>query len=141
MKLLVVDDNADDVDLLRFALNRVGAVDITPIQSGQLALQLLSAQEHWPFDLIVIDWRLPGISGEQVAGAFLNSPAVQAQIPVVVLSSSLPRHVSDRLHESGAAVLQKPLDLEGFEHLANVLFDLAKNPKSNGSYLRTLSPL
>ena len=130
MKLLVVDDSADDVDLLRSALSTVGAVEITPIDDGRSALQLLSEQEQCHFDLIVIDWRLPGIAGDQVAGAFLSNPSVQAQIPVVVLSSPLPGHTTERLREAGAAVLQKPVDLDGYDQLANALFELAKQFKN-----------
>jgi CheY-like chemotaxis protein len=129
MKFLVVDDSVEDVAILRSALTEVGPVEITPVVNGHLALKLLSEAERLVFDLIVIDWRLPGIAGDQVAVAFLNSPLVRTQVPVVVLSSTLPPPICERLVESGAVVLEKAVDLNGYEHLAALLVDLAKQSK------------
>jgi CheY-like chemotaxis protein len=129
MKFLVVDDSVEDVAILRTALTEAGPVEITPITNGHVALQLLSQAEQLVFDLIVIDWRLPGIAGDQVAATFLNNPLVRTQVPVVVLSSALPPPINERLVGSGAVVLEKAVDLNGYEQLAAVLINLAKQSK------------
>lgn len=129
MRFLVVDDSVEDVAILRSALTEAGPVEITPVTNGHTALKLLSEGEHLAFDLIVIDWRLPGIAGDQVATTFLNNPLVRDQVPVVVLSSALPPPINERLLESGAIVLEKAIDLNGYEHLAVVLINLAKQSK------------
>jgi CheY-like chemotaxis protein len=126
MKFLVVDDSCDDIALLRSALDPVEGVEITAIANGLRALQSLNEQEATSFDLIVIDWRLPGMTGDKVAQAFLTSPSVRPQTPVVVLSSPLPPPVADQLKECGALVLEKPVDLDGYEVLATRLCDLAR---------------
>jgi len=123
LKFLVVDDSVDDVTLLRSALDP--RVDITPLESGTKALTFLSTMQHCPFDLVVIDWRLPGVGGDHVAKEFLSSPMIQRQVPVVVLSSALPPALNDDLRGRGALILEKPLDLEGYERLAAGLCDLA----------------
>jgi CheY-like chemotaxis protein len=129
MKFLVVDDSLNDVALLRSAFPPSECIEITPVESGQTALQLLSKQEDLSFDLVIIDWRLPGVPGDQVAQAFLAAPRIHSQIPVVVLSSALPPLVSDKLHEHGAFVWEKPLDLDGYERLAINLCELARRSK------------
>ncbi len=129
MKFLVVDDSLNDVALLRSAFPPLECVEITPVESGQTALHLLSNQEQLPFDLVIIDWRLPGIPGDQVAHAFLSAPQIHQQVPVVVLSSALPPLVGENLHKHGAFVWEKPVDLDGYERLATSLCDLARRAK------------
>ncbi len=129
MKFLIVDDSFNDVALLRSALEPVEHVEITTIASGLGALQSLNSDEAGVFDLIVIDWRLPGITGDKLAQAFLKSPTIPSKTPVVVLSSPLPPPVADHLQECGAFVLEKPVDLDGYEVLANRLCDLARQAK------------
>jgi CheY-like chemotaxis protein len=140
MKFLVVDDSVEDVAILRAALAEAGPVEITPVANGQLALKLLSEAEQLVFDLIVIDWRLPGIGGDQVAATFLSNPLVRTQVPVVVLSTALPPPINDRLVESGAVVLEKAVDLNGYEHLAAVLINLAKQSKEKQTIEANESP-
>lgn len=129
MKFLVVDDSLNDISLLRSAFSPLEEVEITPIESGNAALQLLTDRNQLSFDLVIIDWRLPGVPGDQVAYAYLNDPQIHAQIPVVVLSSALPPLVSDKLHAQGAFVWEKPVDLDGYEQLAASLCDLARRSK------------
>ena len=131
MKFLVVDDSVDDLALLRSALDP--QVHITPLRSGTQALAFLSTAQSCSFDLVVIDWRLPGVAGDQVAAEFLSSPMIQQQVPVVVLSSSLPPSVSDKLLGCGALILEKPLDLDGYDRLASGLCDLAKRSKAKSN--------
>jgi CheY-like chemotaxis protein len=134
MNFLVVDDSAEDIALLRSALKPVAPVEITPIENGHTALQLLSGQRSLSYDLIVIDWRLPGVTGDQLAKAFLTHPAVNPLTPVVILSAALPPPISEGLHRCGAFVLEKPSDLDGYDKLAVGLCDLAKRSR-NGSLL------
>ena len=129
MKFLIVDDSIDDVALLRSALKPVEHTEITLLENGHAALQMLSSMKSWPFDLVVIDWRLPGMAGDQLAKAFLSSPVLHPLTPVVVLSSAIPPPLSHNLHECGALVLEKPVDLDGYDRLAAGLCDLARQSK------------
>lgn len=131
MKFLVIDDSLNDVALLRSSFPQVECVEITLIESGQTAMQLVANQEHLAYDLVIIDWRLPGVPGDQVAQAFLNARQSDTQFPVIVLSSALPPPVSDRLHERGALVWEKPVDLDGYERLAADLCELARRSKTS----------
>ena len=133
MNFLIVDDSREDVALLRSALHPGEQVEITPIENGSTALQLLADRQCLPYDLVVIDWRMPGVSGEELAKAFLNSTALRPRIPVVVLSSALPPAVASSLHEDGVLVFEKPSDFDGYERLAAGLCQLAKRPHVGAS--------
>ena len=135
IRFLVIDDSVDDVALLRSTLEPLGPIEITSIESAQLAMDLLSSHESYcSFDVIVVDWRLPGVAGDQLAKAILGNPAVEGLIPVVILSSKLPPPVSDGLQESGALVLEKPIDLDGYERLAEELCTLANRSKAGVAF-------
>ena len=63
-KILVVDDNADILDLLEILLTSEGYA-VTLASSGEQALQLLSPE----LDLVILDIMMPGISGIRVCEA------------------------------------------------------------------------
>ena len=60
--ILVVEDERDVKDLICLHLKREGyAVDA--VENGEEALRLLQSQ---PYDLAVVDWMLPGLSGLEI---------------------------------------------------------------------------
>ncbi len=60
MRLLIVEDNASHATLLRHQLNHLDYFDIAVATTGLEALRYVTAR---PFDLIITDWMMPGISG------------------------------------------------------------------------------
>ena len=69
MKILVVDDEEDILELVRFNLAREGYT-VTCAETGEKALEM--AADTVP-DLIILDLMLPGIDGLDVAVAFLRA--------------------------------------------------------------------
>lgn len=61
-RILVVDDNALNRDMLSRRLTRRG-YQVGIAEDGQQALDLLQKE---PFDLILLDWMMPGLSGIDV---------------------------------------------------------------------------
>jgi two-component system phosphate regulon response regulator PhoB len=81
-KILVVDDEEDIVELLRFNLLREG-FQVSSATSGEEALSLVrSEMPH----LILLDLMLPGIDGLEVARRLKNNPNT-ANIPIVMLTA------------------------------------------------------
>ncbi len=81
-KILVVDDEEDILELVRFNLAREGYTVICT-GSGEEALELLRAN---PVDLIVLDLMLPGIDGYTVARQ-VNADSDTSHIPIVMLTA------------------------------------------------------
>ena len=80
--ILVVDDEEDILELVRFNLEREGyRVTCTP--SGENAIQ--TATQKLP-DLIVLDLMLPGVDGLEVAKFLKNEPKTR-EIPIVMLTA------------------------------------------------------
>jgi len=80
--LLVVDDNETNCDLLSRQLERHGYT-VTMATSGQQALNLLAAK---PYDLILLDIIMPGMSGFEVLQTLKNHQEWR-QIPVIMISA------------------------------------------------------
>jgi two-component system phosphate regulon response regulator PhoB len=95
--VLVVEDEADVVDLLRYNLSRAG-FEVLIAMSGDQGLNL--ARERRP-DVIVLDLMLPGLSGHEVCRA-LKSDANTDGIPVVMLTAKGETHERVKGLELGA---------------------------------------
>lgn len=81
-KILVVDDEEDILELVRFNLSKEG-FKISCADTGEKALEALRTQ---PVDLIVLDLMLPGIDGFAVAKQIKSDPRVM-HIPIVMLTA------------------------------------------------------
>lgn len=81
-KILVVDDEEDILELVRYNLSREGYT-VTCAASGEEALEAAAAR---PVDLIVLDLMLPGIDGLEVARRFRQS-AETKETPIVMLTA------------------------------------------------------
>ncbi len=81
-KILVVDDEEDILELLRFNLSREGC-QVFCASSGEEALRLVRSEIP---DLIVLDLMLPGIDGLEVTRRLKSDPNTK-HLPIVMLTA------------------------------------------------------
>jgi DNA-binding response OmpR family regulator len=81
-RILVVDDEEDILELIKYNLAREG-YHVTGAITGEDALKKASVEA---FDLIVLDLMLPGIDGLEVTKRLKNSPKTES-VPIVMLSA------------------------------------------------------
>lgn len=81
-KILVVEDEPNQVELIEFNLNSEG-YEVVVARDGEEALNL--AEEENP-DLILLDWMLPKVSGIEVCRQLRRSKMTR-EIPVVMLTA------------------------------------------------------
>lgn len=123
VRVLVVDDNPDDVDLLRLCLTRSDAhCVVSAAGSGVDAVGVLrSTPPGQRPQLVLLDVNMPGMSGRDVLRALRADPRT-AGIPVLVLSSSDDPTDVETLYRLGASgYLLKPTGLAEFRQLAERL--------------------
>ena len=94
-RVLVIEDSKADQAVFRRTLN---AHDLTFVETGEAGLKLLDEQ---PFDLILLDYKLPGLNGDAVLRAIRSGP--HAEIPVVVTSGIGNERLAVTLLKEGAA--------------------------------------
>lgn len=107
--ILVVEDDADIACLLRTYLTSRG-FSVQVAARGQEALELCRVA---PPDLVLLDVRLPDISGYEVGMALRAAPETQ-NIPIVVLTAFSEREHRLTAHNQVRAdyLLDKPFDIE-----------------------------
>ena len=81
-RILIVDDEEDILELLRYNLGREG-YGVVCAESGEQALDLVKSNN---IDLIVLDLMLPGIDGLSVARNLKNDTKLN-HIPIVMLTA------------------------------------------------------
>jgi DNA-binding response OmpR family regulator len=80
-KILLVDDNADFALLLSVLLKQKGYQTVS-VQSAENALEELRIT---PYDLVVLDLNLPGLSGMKTCQLIKQNPAT-TRVPVLMLT-------------------------------------------------------
>lgn len=81
--VLLVDDNADLLDLLARSLKHVGHFSVVQAEDGAAGLELAIAARP---ACIVIDVVMPGLDGYQLVRALRGDPA-SADIPIIMLTA------------------------------------------------------
>ena len=109
--VLLVEDNVDDVFITRRILRKAGIDQVRVAANGQEALDmLLSSAEPLP-ELLILDLRLPLVSGIKVFTELRRQERTMA-LPVLILTSSEDPKDRDACLKLGVmAYLYKPLEL------------------------------
>jgi two-component system, response regulator, stage 0 sporulation protein F len=106
-RVLVVEDNVDIGWLLCHALRTAGwATDLA--HRGDAALERL-ARPPVP-DLVLLDYRLPDLTGEDVVRAIRVHPQLSG-LPIVLCSADDPRELPADVRELVNAVIDKPFTI------------------------------
>src|SRR5439155_25457097 len=95
--VLVVDDYDAGGELLARLLRRRGH-EAKHVASGREALGAMSESRY---DLVVLDYMMPGMDGADVLRAMAGHPTTAA-VPVVVLTAAADPAVDDRVRRLGA---------------------------------------
>ena len=82
-RVMIVDDDPDIRDVVSAMLESVG-LSVVPISSAEESLDRLRRE---PFDLLVLDWNLPKMTGLDLCRALRKDPAL-ALLPVLFLTAN-----------------------------------------------------
>jgi CheY-like chemotaxis protein/HPt (histidine-containing phosphotransfer) domain-containing protein len=117
MKVLVMDDNVTSREILQGILESF-SFDVTLTASGEEGItELENAAEDNPFELVIMDWKMPGMDGIQASTKIKSHPNL-SKIPAIVLVTAYGREeVMQKAEKVGLdGFLIKPVN-------SSVLFD------------------
>ena len=107
-RVLVVDDVEENRDMLCRRLKRKGFTAVSA-ESGEQALEMLDRER---FDLVLLDWMMPGMSGLEVLEKIRHSYG-QTDLPVVMTTArSESEDVVQALERGANDYVSKPFDFK-----------------------------
>ena len=101
LRVLLVDDEPCMRESMSAALSQLGFI-VKVVEGAEAAIKAFDA--GW-FDVVIVDFRLPGIDGEQFAQVIKGRDSAT---PVILATGQPP----DQMREGVDYVLTKPFDLE-----------------------------
>ena len=105
-RVLVVEDNADNFELIRFILVHSG-YEVIGAASGELGVEL--ALREWP-DFILMDINLPGIDGLE-ATRRIRAAETAEPVPIIAVTSYAMRGDMEQIMAAGCnGYFEKPID-------------------------------
>jgi CheY-like chemotaxis protein len=128
VEVLLADDNPADAELIMLSLGEAIVGRIHHVHDGEEALDFLFCRGRYaprsseaPPRLIVLDIKLPKLSGLEVLEEIKRDPRTRA-IPAVLLTSSRLAEDVVRGYQLGAnSYVQKPVQFERFRQVVRQL--------------------
>jgi two-component system sensor histidine kinase/response regulator len=121
LKVLIVDDNEVSREILKEQIGAFG-VDAVAVASGKAAIEEVKNQsKRKPFDLVIMDWRMPEMDGIEAAKTILNDNSID-HVPMAIMVSAFGREeVARKAEKIGInSFLMKPIN-------QSLLFDTIVN--------------
>lgn len=117
-RILLVEDNYDNFEMVRFLLERA---DYTVLGARTGREAVTAAQEHKP-DVILMDLSLPEMDGWEAAREIKNDPEI-AGIPLIALTAHTLPGDRQRAMEAGFDnYISKPINVPAFYNIVSEIF-------------------
>jgi PAS domain S-box-containing protein len=117
LKVLVVDDNATSRDILQSILESF-SFEVILAASGEEGLaELENAPEDDLFELVIMDWKMPGMNGIEASKHIKKHPQLSKIPPIILVTAYGREEIMQEAEEAGLdGFLLKPVG-------SSVLFD------------------
>jgi signal transduction histidine kinase/CheY-like chemotaxis protein len=86
-RILIVDDNETSLEIMQDELSAFCFEEISLVTSGKAALENLEAE---PYDLVLLDWKMPGMDGLETAKR-IRENALMSQKPRIIMMTAFSR--------------------------------------------------
>ncbi len=105
-KVLIVEDNKDNLDLMSYSLKRAG-YEIISAETGEEGVELAMREKPC---FILMDINLPGIDGIEATRRIRNSEA-DGNVPIIAITSYAMRGDMEKILAAGCTgYFEKPID-------------------------------
>jgi two-component system sensor histidine kinase/response regulator len=122
-KVLIVDDNQRNLDILTHLLNSVG-MGVVALRNGREVIATLqkNLKAQDPCTLCILDIQMPDMSGYEVARQIRNSETKIHCLPMIALSSQMEREAKKCKEAGFDGFLSKPIHRDKlFQMLEHIL--------------------
>ncbi len=112
-KVLVVDDEEDILVFVSDMLVHAGC-EVKTATDGERALRHLNGER---FDLIISDWKMPGIGGQELYQRLLEADPQSAAKMIFMTGDVLSEKTEKYLNDQGKPCLAKPFSMAEFHRM------------------------
>jgi len=105
MRILIVDDELQLLKVMEKIFKSAGCSAVSTASSGKEALELLGKSV---FDLILLDLRLPGMSGEEILSSIRSTGK---KVKVILITGNLDVSDADAARMGADGLIRKPFDI------------------------------
>jgi signal transduction histidine kinase/ligand-binding sensor domain-containing protein/DNA-binding response OmpR family regulator len=132
-KVLIVDDNRHNLEILTHLLTSAG-MKVEALNRGNDVMPALvtAARNREPFDLCILDIRMPDINGYDVAKQIRSPDSPDPHLPLVAFTSSYSRRSKIFMDSGFDGYLPKPVQRKRLIELLERLLGESKNRGENG---------
>ena len=109
MRALIIDDSRAMRSILGGILDEAG-FDTVPVADAEEALALLESDHD--FELALVDWNLPAMSGLELVAALRKMPALDDLRLMMVTTETQLDRVREALDSGADEYIMKPFDKE-----------------------------
>lgn len=121
-KILLIEDNPDDEQLTMRALRKLASkTSVSVARDGQEALDYLLDESHSLPNLVLLDLKLPKISGLEVLERLRKIERTRFLLVVVLTSSDEPSDVRASYQQYANSYIRKPVAYEEFGEVVRQL--------------------
>ena len=113
LRLLYVEDNPLNALLFSEAIGSRAGIELRLAEDGTEALALVA---HWQPDVLVIDARLPGLSGYEVLEHLRRRPGLAATPAFMCSADAMPEDLQRAADSGFAGYWTKPIDIDRVMH-------------------------
>lgn len=122
-QILVVEDESEIRELISLLLLRMGH-RVQQCSQGQEVLQKIQQNN---FDLLILDWMLPGLSGVEILQALRQSPGFSTPVLMITAKSS-PEDIVFGLENGADDYMTKPFENSVFQARVRALLRRRQDP-------------
>jgi two-component system cell cycle response regulator DivK len=128
-KVLIVEDNPLNMRLIEMIL-KSNSYTLLKATDGEEALDIATREQP---DLVIMDIRLPRVSGLEVARRLKENPA-SSHIPIIALTAHAMKGDKEKAIEAGCdSYLSKPVNTRELPRLVANMLLLRQQNKSSGN--------
>jgi len=109
MKILICDDNQNARQIIREILEGF-SFTVTEAASGETAIKLIRKNKSRPFQLVLMDWKMPEMDGIETIKMIRNDPKIPYTPAIIMVSAYSQEEVIKNIEKIGIdAFLLKPV--------------------------------
>ena len=115
-RILIVDDDPDDIDLLRSSFHEIGVKEVQGVHSMLKTIEFLQSIDDLNDlpKIIITDLNMPGQNGYELL-KFLKNNTRYKHIPVIVFSTSIScKEIETSMALGALDYISKPVLLEDY---------------------------